>query len=47
VIPGGVLPEIILLMGEVPAVPYTSTGTPALGEVARSVGRVCPGSPEN
>jgi hypothetical protein len=26
-----VLPEIALLMGEVPCVPYATTGTPALG----------------
>jgi len=30
-IPGDVLPEIRLLMGEVPLVPYATTGTPALG----------------
>ncbi len=31
-IPGDVLPEITLLMGEVPVVPYATTGTPALGD---------------
>jgi L-fuculose-phosphate aldolase len=31
-IPGDVLPEITLLMGEVPVVPYALTGTPALGD---------------
>ena len=31
-IPGDVLPEITLLMGEVPVVPYAMTGTPALGD---------------
>jgi L-fuculose-phosphate aldolase len=33
-IPGDVLPEITLLMGRVPLVPYATTGTPALGDVA-------------
>jgi L-fuculose-phosphate aldolase len=33
-IPGDVLPEITLLMGEVPLVPYATTGTPALGDAA-------------
>jgi L-fuculose-phosphate aldolase len=33
-IPGDVLPEITLLMGEVPLVPYGTTGTPALGDAA-------------
>jgi L-fuculose-phosphate aldolase len=33
-IPGDVLPEVILLMGEVPVVPYATTGTPALGDAA-------------
>jgi L-fuculose-phosphate aldolase len=31
-IPGDVLPEITLLMGEVPLVPYGTAGTPALGD---------------
>lgn len=31
-IPGDVLPEITLLMGDVPLVPYATTGTPALGD---------------
>jgi L-fuculose-phosphate aldolase len=31
-IPGNVLPEVALLMGEVPLVPYATTGTPALGD---------------
>ncbi|MBA3345536.1 MAG: class II aldolase/adducin family protein [Gemmatimonadales bacterium] len=31
-IAGDVLPEITLLMGEVPVVPYATTGTPALGD---------------
>jgi L-fuculose-phosphate aldolase len=31
-LPGDVLPEIALLMGEVPCVPYATTGTPALGD---------------
>jgi L-fuculose-phosphate aldolase len=31
-IPGDVLPEITLLMGEVPVVPYATTGTAALGD---------------
>lgn len=31
-IPGDVLPEITLLMGSVPLVPYAMTGTPALGD---------------
>ncbi len=31
-LPGDVLPEIALLMGEVPCVPYATSGTPALGE---------------
>ncbi len=31
-IPGDVLPEITLLMGEVPVVPYATPGTPALGD---------------
>ena len=31
-IPGDVLPEIALLMGEVPCVPYATSGTPALGD---------------
>jgi hypothetical protein len=29
-IPADVLPEVALLMGEVPVVPYATTGTPAL-----------------
>ena len=33
-IPGDVLPEITLLMGEVPVVPYGTTGTAALGDAA-------------
>ena len=33
-IPGDVLPEITLLMGEVPLVPYATAGTPALGDAA-------------
>ena len=33
-LPGDVLPEIALLMGEVPCVPYATTGTPALGDAA-------------
>jgi L-fuculose-phosphate aldolase len=32
--PGDVLPEIPLLMGQVPVVPYATTGTPALGDAA-------------
>jgi L-fuculose-phosphate aldolase len=31
-LPGDVLPEIALLMGEVPCVPYATSGTPALGD---------------
>jgi L-fuculose-phosphate aldolase len=31
-IPEDVLPEITLLMGDVPVVPYATTGTPALGD---------------
>ena len=31
-IPDDVLPEITLLMGSVPVVPYATTGTPALGD---------------
>ena len=31
-LPGDVLPEIVLLMGEVPCVPYAVAGTPALGD---------------
>jgi L-fuculose-phosphate aldolase len=31
-IPADVLPEIALLVGEVPLVPYATTGTPALGD---------------
>jgi L-fuculose-phosphate aldolase len=30
-IPGNVLPEVAVLMGEVPVVPYATSGTPALG----------------
>jgi L-fuculose-phosphate aldolase len=33
-LPRDVLPEIALLMGEVPCVPYATTGTPALGDAA-------------
>ncbi|MGH7508599.1 MAG: class II aldolase/adducin family protein [Gemmatimonadales bacterium] len=33
-LPGDVLPEITLLLGEVPCVPYATTGTPALGDAA-------------
>jgi L-fuculose-phosphate aldolase len=33
-IPGDVLPEITLLMGRVPLVPYATTGTPALADAA-------------
>lgn len=36
-LPGDVLPEIALLMGEVPCVPYATTGTPALGDAAEPV----------
>jgi L-fuculose-phosphate aldolase len=31
-LPGDVLPEIALLMGEVPCIPYATSGTPALGD---------------
>jgi L-fuculose-phosphate aldolase len=31
-IPGNVLPEVAVLMGDVPVVPYATTGTPALGD---------------
>ena len=31
-IPGNVLPEVAVLMGDVPLVPYATTGTPALGD---------------
>jgi len=31
-LPGDVLPEIVLLLGEVPCVPYATGGTPALGD---------------
>ena len=31
-IPANVLPEVAVLMGEVPVVPYATPGTPALGE---------------
>lgn len=31
-IPGNVLPEVAVLMGEVPLVPYATSGTPALGD---------------
>ncbi|MDQ3224827.1 MAG: class II aldolase/adducin family protein [Gemmatimonadota bacterium] len=31
-LPGDVLPEIALLMGEVPCVPYATAGTPGLGD---------------
>jgi L-fuculose-phosphate aldolase len=31
-IPADVLPEVAVLMGEVPLVPYATTGTPALGD---------------
>ena len=31
-IPANVLPEVALLMGEVPVVPYATPGTPALGD---------------
>ena len=33
-IPADVLPEIALLMGAVPVVPYATSGTPALGDAA-------------
>jgi L-fuculose-phosphate aldolase len=33
-IPGDVLPEVALLMGDVPVVPYATSGTPALGDAA-------------
>ena len=33
-LPGDVLPEIALLMGEVPCVPYATAGTPGLGDAA-------------
>jgi L-fuculose-phosphate aldolase len=33
-LPGDVLPEIALLMGGVPCVPYATAGTPALGDAA-------------
>jgi len=31
-IPANVLPEVAVLMGDVPVVPYATTGTPALGD---------------
>jgi len=31
-IPGNVLPEVAVLMGDVPVVPYATSGTPALGD---------------
>ena len=31
--PAGVLPELIVYLGEVPLAPYATTGTPALGDV--------------
>jgi L-fuculose-phosphate aldolase len=31
-IPANVLPEVAVLMGEVPVVPYATSGTPALGD---------------
>jgi L-fuculose-phosphate aldolase len=33
-IPADVLPEVAVLVGEVPLVPYATTGTPALGDAA-------------
>ncbi|HEU5169290.1 MAG TPA: class II aldolase/adducin family protein [Gemmatimonadales bacterium] len=33
-IPANVLPEVILYLGDVPLVPYATTGTPALGDAA-------------
>lgn len=33
-IPADVLPEVAVLLGEVPLVPYATTGTPALGDAA-------------
>ncbi len=33
-LPGDVLPEIALLMGQVPCVPYATTGTSSLGDAA-------------
>jgi L-fuculose-phosphate aldolase len=33
-LPGDVLPEIALLMGDVPCVPYATAGTPGLGDAA-------------
>jgi L-fuculose-phosphate aldolase len=35
----GVLPELLLLMGDVPLVPYASPGTPALGDLVEPMVR--------
>lgn len=35
-LPGDVLPEVILLFGEVPLVPYATPGTPALGDLVET-----------
>jgi L-fuculose-phosphate aldolase len=41
-LPGDVLPEIVLLMGQVPCIPHQTTGTPALGDAAEPyLGRHC------
>lgn len=38
-IPGDVLPEVILLLGEVPLVPYAAPGTPGLGDLVAPLAR--------
>ena len=40
-IPADVLPEVAVLMGEVPVVPYATTGTPALGDAVEPFLAAC------
>jgi L-fuculose-phosphate aldolase len=40
-IPADVLPEVAVLMGEVPVVPYATTGTPALGDALEPFLEAC------
>lgn len=40
-IPGNVLPEVAVLMGDVPVVPYATSGTPALGNALEPFLEAC------
>jgi L-fuculose-phosphate aldolase len=40
-VPGNVLPEVAVLMGDVPVVPYATSGTPALGNALEPFLEAC------